>query len=340
MVLWVIRNSVSLYTCFHHELLETTVIEFISGIMFRVASRLHKCVPSRKVFQADVFGGHLTVTAAGSSRGIITEALPSVPELIQSSIFALHNFTGAPWWATIGISTILARSSLVPFVRLQVIASKKLSMAMPEMNYLYQLLLRRLGAVKKTDASERLRIISVFFKGVNACLKIYNVPKRELIGYPIINITVFMTFVYSVRDLLLKTEDYDLIDGGMMWFVDLASKDATFALPFTALALSYLALELGFGQTNSSKLGMFLKDLGQSVVVLSVPLVTQLPAGVFCYWIPSSLFAIAQSQLLKGPYAQKIFNFPEIQPPAHMQGVKRAVETGGEKSDKEAPAEK
>lgn len=251
--------------------------------------------------------------------------MPSIPELIQSSVLVLHNFTGAPWWATIGMSTLLARSSLIPFVRLQVIASKKLAMAMPEMNYLYQLLLRRLGAVKKSDATERLRIISVFFKGVNACLKIYNVPKRELIGYPIINITVFMTFVYSVRDLLLKTEDYDLIDGGMLWFVDLASKDATFALPFAALGLSYLALELGFGQTNNSKLAMFLKDLGQSMVVLSVPLVTQLPAGVFCYWIPSSLFAIAQSQLLKGPYAQKIFNFPEIKPPAHMQAPNKAA---------------
>eukprot|EP01032_Pedospumella_encystans_P013618 gene13618-15668_t len=237
-------------------------------------------------------------------------------------MLALHTATGIPWWATIGLSTVFVRTALLPLVRSQIIASKKLALAMPEMNYLYKLQLRRLNGVKVTSTYERLRIISVFVKGVNACLKVYDVPKRKLIGYPLMNIGVFMTFVYSVRDLLLKTQDYSLLDGGTLWFVDLASKDATFGLPFAALGLTYLGLELAFRQNSQDNLFSRLKDYGQSGIILFLPFVTQLPAGVFCYWIPSSIFAITQSQILKGPYAQKLFNIPDIAPPAHMQAPK------------------
>lgn len=254
-----------------------------------------------------------------SRRNFFTESLPTIPHLIQSTILGIHELTGAPWWATIGMSTILARVTLLPLVRTQVIASKKLSFAMPEISFLYQLLVQRLNGIKVTDATERLRIISVFFKGVNACLKLYDVPKRQLIGYPLINMGVFMTFVYSVRDLITHTNNYDLIEGGMLWFVDLSSRDTTFALPLAALGLSYTAMELGFGSANKSEASLLFKDILQSILVLSVPVVSMLPAGVFCYWIPSSIFAIAQSQLIKGPYAQKLLNLPVIVPPSHMQ---------------------
>lgn len=189
---------------------------------------------------------------------------------------------------------------------------------MPEISFLYQLLLRRLNSTKVTNTPERLRILSVFFNGVNACLKLYDVSKMELIAYPFINIGVFMTFVYSVRNMIVHSDNYDMLEGGLMWFMDLSSKDATFILPISALTLSYCAMELGFG-AHKTPATLFLKDCFQSIVLLSLPFVAVLPAGVFCYWIPSSLFAIGQTQVMKSPAMLKLLKIPEVQLPAHLQ---------------------
>jgi YidC/Oxa1 family membrane protein insertase len=143
-----------------------------------------------------------------------------------------------------------------------------------------------------------------------------------MFAYPIVNIGVFMTFIYSVRSMITHSDNYDLLEGGVLWFVDLSSKDPTFLLPLGALSLSYLAMELGFGK-NQKGAGMLFKDGLQSLVLLSVPFVTTLPAGVFCYWIPSSLFAIAQSQIIKGPYAQTLLGIPPPKLPPHLQAAQK-----------------
>lgn len=267
-------------------------------------------------------------------RSLSTESLFTIPHIIQTAIIGLQSTTGAPWWATIAVSTIFARLSLVPLVRTQVIASQKLGVAMPELRFLNQLLQRRMKRIPLSNSEERMRILSVFFQGVNACFKIHDVSKIHVIAYPLLNMTLFMTFVFSVRDLILHTNNYELMEGGMLWFVELAEKDPTLVLPFTALSLSYLALELGFGRVKDLQWASYLKDGCQSLVVLSVPFVVTLPAGVFCYWIPSSLFAIAQSLVLKSPYAQSMLGIPAPKMPGGGGGgggtaEARAVAAGG-----------
>jgi YidC/Oxa1 family membrane protein insertase len=220
------------------------------------------------------------------------------------------------------MSTVFARLALLPLVRTQVISSQKLALAMPEISFLYQLLIKRLKSKRITETQERMRIISVFFHGVDACFRLYDVSYKEMFAYPIVNIGVFMTFIYSVRSMITHSDNYDLLEGGVLWFVDLSSKDPTFLLPLGALSLSYLAMELGFGK-NQKGAGMLFKDGLQSLVLLSVPFVTTLPAGVFCYWIPSSLFAIAQSQVIKGPYAQTLLGIPPPKLPPHLQAAQK-----------------
>ena len=126
-----------------------------------------------------------------------------------------------------------------------------------------------------------------------------------------------MTFVYSVRDMIINSGNYALMDGGILWFVDLASKDMTFALPATAATLTYLGIDLAFGGPNGKNptLGM-IKDGCQCAIICSLPAVAALPAGVFCYWIPSTLFAIAQTQIIRRPIGQKILNIPPMKLPS------------------------
>ncbi len=235
-----------------------------------------------------------------------------VTDQIQAGLHIANSVSGLPWWATICCSTFALRASLLPMVRNQLISSRKLGNAMPEVNFLFQLLRNRLRVIPAANTTERRKVISVFFKGVKACFTLHEVHILELVLYPMINIGVFIGFVYSVRDLLIHgSGELGLDQGGGLWFKDLTEKDKTFYLPFTAISLSYLALEIALANSNG-KLLVLLKDIGQCLLLLSVPFSSTLPSGVFCYWIPSSIFGIVQSVALKSPKIQKLLKLPAL----------------------------
>jgi YidC/Oxa1 family membrane protein insertase len=227
-------------------------------------------------------------------RGIV-----SVVDLIQTSVAAIHSYSYLPWWSSFGLSTIFVRASMLPLVNLQLLESKKLAAAMPEIAMLSQLLKNRMITMPNKAAKDRLQVISVFVDGVRASCTIHDVKFHKIIAYPMINLSVFCTFVYSLRDMLIKANaSYNLQDGGFGMFCDMTVKDPTFILPFTAICLSYSALEYAFRSTPGKGIELF-KDFVQCILVLSIPVVTTLPAGVFFYWIPSSIFGIAQTAVMR-----------------------------------------
>lgn len=229
---------------------------------------------------------------------------------IQDSLQSLHQSTNLPWWETIALSTIGVRMALFPLVRYQMLASRKLAGAIPEINFLFQLLRNRVSHIPIQNMEEQKKVFSVFFKGVSACLTLHQVRLIEILFYPILNFAVFVSFVYGVRDMVIHAPiDYDLDLGGIGWFVDLTDKDRTFILPLSALGLSYAALEVTLYQSKG-KFILFIKDFVQSILILSIPVITNLPSGVFCYWIPNGLFSIGQSLLMKNRQFQEIMRIP------------------------------
>ena len=119
---------------------------------------------------------------------------------------------------------------------------------------------------------------------------------------------------------------HQLENGGMFWFCDLTAKDSTMALPLLAITATYGAIQIAFsriGMTDNNGGGKntgnmnfvtFLKDTVQTVIILSIPVVHALPAGVFCYWIPSSLFGACQSIALRTALGQSILKIPPQTP--------------------------
>ena len=89
----------------------------------------------------------------------------------------------------------------------------------------------------------------------------------------------------------------------MLWFENLTVADPTYALPLIAVGTSYSALEFGFTNPDErlndpnkgGRLSLTIKDVFQTILLMSVPFVTQLPAGIFAYWIPSSVAGMAQT---------------------------------------------
>lgn len=248
-------------------------------------------------------------------RTIMTDGIFGI---IQMSLHTIQS-TGLPWWATFALSTILVRSSMFPLTRSQLLYSNKIATAVPEISFLYQLLTKRLQGTAIHQTEERLKIINVFIKGVRASLKIHDFSILRMLSYPAANISIFLTFIISIREMIKHDTDlkYGFQDGGLLWFADLTMKDDTFILPFLALTLSYTALEIAFSN-GKGKIFTYTKDFCQCITLLSVPFVIQLPTGIFFYWIPSSMFAITQSMLLRNTRFQRLMNLPMMKKPRHL----------------------
>lgn len=232
--------------------------------------------------------------------------------MIQHAMTDFQAASQLPWWASIASATIVVRSVTFPLVRQQVLVSRKLAAAMPEINFLAQLLRTRLQQSQGTSISEQLQIVGVFFKGVKACLILHEVRLLEMIFYPLLNMSIFITFVFSVREMVQSSNIIEDIEtGGLFWFQDLSERDKTFVLPLIATSLSYYAIEYATA-TQQGRIIVMFKDVLQCIIILSLPVVTQLPGGVFCYWIPSSCFGLAQSMVLRSPYFQKLLRIPRL----------------------------
>lgn len=235
----------------------------------------------------------------------------SIVSSVQSSLISVHTVTHLDWWATIGLSTIAMRLALIPLVRQQILLSHKIGKATAEINFLSQLLKQRLSSATKPE--ESVQVVQVFIKGLRSCLVLHDIRVWEFFLYPAINFGIFVTFVYSVRDLVLHGPlDLHLEEGGLLWFRDLSEKDLSFVLPFLALSVSYINLDIALTSPRSSKFVTVMKDVFQSLILLSVPFVSSLPCGVFCYWIPNSFFGLAQTVAFRD---EKVLAFLGLPPP-------------------------
>ena len=243
-------------------------------------------------------------------RPFIWDAMSTVSHVIQSGMIGLQGATGLPWWASFCASTFLVKLGLFPLVRSQLLATRRVMEALPEMSFLLQLLQNRLRPLKWYEMDKRLRVWITFMRGINACLTINSASFTAVIVYPVTNLSFFFMFVYSLRDMVHGDLRQTLQNGGMLWFADLSQKDMTYVLPLAAISLSYLTIEVSLGMGAKSRILLILKDFFQSAVIFTIPVVTYLPTGIFMYWIPSSLFAIGQTFLLRHPPFLKLLKIP------------------------------
>lgn len=87
------------------------------------------------------------VPAASSAASSAAHSLGPVLGSIQAGIEAIHTSTGLPWWATIVLTTVAVRTSMLPFSFIQARHAERLMKARPELATLRQHLLARLDEV-------------------------------------------------------------------------------------------------------------------------------------------------------------------------------------------------
>ena len=246
----------------------------------------------------------------------------SLSGYLQDSIYSLHSLTGIPWWASIVSSSFIIRIATLPLLKWQINSSSKFKNASQDFQNLNYSLRKRINQIYEKSQNEKkksvinsymlsrsfpdiIHALSSYIKGVKACFILHDISLAPILIPPSVNIFVFATFTYSVRLMLFGDLSPEFEKGGIFWFVNLTSKDPTFLLPVISLGLSYQSLQLSMN-TQSITFIAKLKDFFQSTLILAFPFIMRAPSGIFCYWIPFSLFRIAQIYIMKNDKIKKI----------------------------------
>ena len=114
-----------------------------------------------------------------------------------------------------------------------------------------------------------------------------------------------------VRDPKLAQE---LSTGGALWFENLTVADATLVLPLAAIGLTYINLQVSLGNAPRNSMLYWLKDIGQVLLIVGLPLTSGLPQGIFVYWTTSAAFSAVQTQVLRADSTRIALGLPPIKP--------------------------
>lgn len=257
---------------------------------------------------------------------------------MQGLLETIQYTTGFPWWASIVVSTLAFRITLLPIVRYQAHALARLAKAGPLLVALNQALSKRLDGIRPGDVKATTATCKTYAAGVNAALKVHQVGLLAAVASPLIQLPVFITFALANRRMI-DTHVPGLETGGLAWFEDLTEADSLLILPALCLGSTYMNLELGFARLHESQTILrFLKDNLQLLLILGAPVSSTLPAGVFVYWFTSSIYGHAQHFALRNASVREMLGFPVIPVPGASAGAP-PVGTKEEKSSLPPPLE-
>ena len=302
-------------------------------------------------------GNHADAAASAADDGGGLGILAAVGDGLEW----LHGATGLPWWAVIAGVTVAVRCALVPLAVDQLRYGARLSGPQPArlMAGLQQALAREprpttlAGAIRQRRAHGKqvLKMMRALWKKFDCH------PARAYLLAPAVQIPVLVTFILGTRRLLRGERDstlaaagYDvpgaaasgdaaaaaadavasapalehaLHSEGLWWFADLAAADPTYALPAVAYALTYTNLRINLSNSSGLVDVSKFRDALLFLLCAASPVTFTLPAGVFCYWIPSAAFGLAQGAVLRTDGVRARLGLPPIpkgKPPGGANG--------------------
>ena len=234
-------------------------------------------------------------------------------DIVQTALEAFHTFTGLPWYLTIIGSTILVRSSFLPLIIYQMrVATNYAITAKPESDRLWSLVQKATPAAT-TNIQVRMEAYQIYVQGMRSVLNKYRISLLSMFGGTLIQIPTFITFVLTmrrmIRDPVLAN---DLSTGGTLWFENLTLPDSTMMLPLAAIGLTYVNLQVSLGNAPKGSMFLLLKDVGQVLLILGLPLTSGLPQGVFVYWTASAGYSAVQTQVLRADGVRALLGLPPV----------------------------
>jgi membrane protein insertase Oxa1/YidC/SpoIIIJ len=178
----------------------------------------------------------------------------------------------------------------------------------------------------------RMRLVSATFRGYLSALHKANCYPLRSLMVPLIQLPWMFTALLGARHAVLLG-DTSFEKEGLLWFTDLTTPDPFFALPAISLGLAYISLETIFAShpskttttTNTSsnltsteikststpitgsaslfgaQLGSFMKNSVQTLIILSIPFASSLPAGLHLLMAANSAWTMTYLALVRNP---------------------------------------
>lgn len=225
------------------------------------------------------------------------------------------------------VMTLIVRSALIPLFRRQIVSTKRMQLLQPELKELQ----RRYKGDRARFSQAQMELYKE--RGVNpasGCLPLLLQLPLLLIIYSVISqgltnpdpTSMFTVFGIRIVDIQcvngLGTAAYDpyraCIDGTVAWLgnTDMSKPQVLFQVPliggFSLLAFLSAVLQLVQSRMTMPPADPAYQDQNSRVqrqLVLFLPLISILyggflPAGLFIYWIVTTIFGIAQQYLIVG----------------------------------------
>ena len=273
---------------------------------------IHATTYANEIVQAaaDVtVGGGAAAAESLPSVELVAEAIPyfrpySPATIMCNTLEAVHTTTGLPWWATVAVCTLTARTCLLPVIVYTMKNGAKMALMKPEMDAVQA----RFKSEQRTDPTAQAR----FQRDAQALMTKYDVhPARMLFG-PLSQAPIFISFFMATRRLA----EYNptVAEESLLWIPSIAEADPLYVLPvcasITMLTIAQLGGDTG-NEQQKEQMEKFKKVMSFAAVAV-FPLTYWMPSLTFCYWISSNSFSCIQVPMMKKPAVKKLFGIPIV----------------------------
>ncbi|ETO30053.1 hypothetical protein RFI_07066 [Reticulomyxa filosa] len=242
--------------------------------------------------------------------------LESPVSYVSDALEVIHLGLGLPWYATIGLTAAAVRLFIAPTLLWNIKQISTMMDTTPIVKLIHSEWKRKKMNSEFANAQEERAFVRKMYREVT---DISGFRIWKILGYPICLVGCLMPFIFASRQIL-RRPNHDLDQGGLLWFLDLSQPDMHTVLPFVAVSLSIMVVQYRGGRrlyideavkqqlpfpTLYQWLFRFYYLL-QCYYVLNLPLMADMPAGIFCYWIPFSLIGLLSKGLLFNPKFRKL----------------------------------
>ena len=187
-------------------------------------------------------------------------------------VHQIHDITGGSYAASIAFATISMRLFLL--LPLELLSRKE--------------------RVKWELISQRYKQLSATQKKVDrkSLYSLYGYNPNLIILAPMSSLILLFTMVYGLNRVPQSTTE---LMGGLLWCADLTQPDPIRFLPIFSATTLILMGEVGADTSGTQPKYMW---LWRGLRVAIFPFTLDMPASVFCFWIPNNLFSLFQTAYL------------------------------------------
>lgn len=219
-----------------------------------------------------------------------------VSESVAMIFQTAHVWTETPWWLTIVGTTMAFRVVLSPVMIYTMRRSAAIQSAKPKLEQFQAEIKELMSSGQRERAMEEQAKLMAFMRDEGIS------PWKTMLG-PLFQLPVFLSLFFGIRKLV--EIEPSLVTGGLAWFVDLTLSDPTYVLPVLTSSSMLAVMELGAESGGSTAVSPMMKNVFRGMCLISIPVTSQFPTAVICYWLTSNVYSVALSGFLRLPMIKR-----------------------------------